>query len=124
MNRTAIVLAAVASLSLASPALAHPKLVAASPSARSTVSKPTQIRLSFSEALVGPLSGIELAMTGMPGMANHPAMPIKGFRTIAKGKDLQVILPRALPAGTYSLKWHVVGADQHRIEGTYAFTVR
>jgi methionine-rich copper-binding protein CopC len=29
-----------------------------------------------------------------------------------------------LPAGTYDLKWHVVGADQHKVEGGYSFKVR
>ena len=33
-------------------------------------------------------------------------------------------LPRALPIGTYLLKWHVVAADQHRIEGSYTFKVK
>jgi methionine-rich copper-binding protein CopC len=28
-----------------------------------------------------------------------------------------------LPAGTYTVKWAVVGADTHRTEGSYAFTV-
>lgn len=124
MRRLTLALAALAVFGLSTPALAHPKLLAANPAAQSTVAKPTQIKLSFSEALVGPLSGIELVMTGMPGMADHPAMPIKGFKTVAKGKDLLVTLPRALPAGTYNLKWHVVAADQHRIEGAYSFTVR
>ena len=82
------------------------------------------LKLSFSEALVGPLSGIELTMTGMPGMANHAPMPIKGFSTKAAGKDLVVSLPRPLPAGSYELKWHAVAADQHRIEGSYTFSVR
>ncbi|OYZ43674.1 MAG: copper resistance protein CopC [Novosphingobium sp. 16-62-11] len=105
-------------------AFAHPKLVSASPAANTAVAKPTKLTLTFSENLVGPLSGIELVMTGMPGMANHAPMPIKGFKSEAKGKVLTVTLPRALPAGTYSLKWHAVAGDQHRIEGQYAFTVR
>lgn len=33
-------------------------------------------------------------------------------------------LPRPLPAGTYDLKWHIVGADQHKMEGGYSFTVK
>jgi methionine-rich copper-binding protein CopC len=105
-------------------AIAHPKLVAASPAANAVVVKPKSIKLSFSEALVGPLSGIELTMTGMPGMAAHAPMPIKGFKTVANGKDLMISLPRPLPAGTYELKYHVVAADQHRIESSYTFTVR
>lgn len=105
-------------------ALAHPKLVSSTPAASATVVKPTKLTLNFNETLVGPLSGIELTMTGMPGMSGHQPMPIKGFKTAAAGKTLTITLPRPLPAGTYDLKWHAVAADQHRIEGAFSFTVR
>jgi methionine-rich copper-binding protein CopC len=119
-----IILAASALIASAVPAAAHPKLVTATPAANATVKQPTQIVLAFSETLVAPLSGIELTMTAMPGMANHPRMPIRGFTTKVDGKTLTAKLPRALPAGTYELKWHVVAADQHRIENLYTFKVR
>ncbi|MFN4135459.1 MAG: copper homeostasis periplasmic binding protein CopC [Novosphingobium sp.] len=109
---------------IATPALAHPKLVSSSPAANTAVAKPTRLTLTFSEDLVAPLSGIELVMTGMPGMANHAPMPIKGFQTAVTGKVLTVTLPRPLPAGSYDLTWHAVAGDQHRIEGKYSFTVR
>jgi methionine-rich copper-binding protein CopC len=115
-------LAAVAALP--GVALAHPKLVSSNPAAAATVSKPTTLTLTFNENLVGPLSGIDLTMTGMPGMSGHQPMPIKGFKTAAAGKTLTITLPRALPAGSYELKWHAVAADQHRIEGAYTFNVR
>lgn len=119
-----IALAASAMFLSAAPAAAHPKLVSATPAANASVAKPTRIVLTFSETLVAPLSGIELTMTAMPGMADHPRMPIRGFTTKIEGKTLTATLPRPLPAGTYELKWHVVAADQHRIENTYSFTVR
>lgn len=117
-------LAASALLASAMPAAAHTKLVSATPAANATVARPTQIVLTFSETLVGALSGIEVTMTAMPGMANHPRMPIRGFTTSVAGKTLTAKLPRPLPAGTYELKWHVVSGDQHRMENTYTFTVR
>ncbi|WP_067732402.1 copper homeostasis periplasmic binding protein CopC [Novosphingobium naphthalenivorans] len=113
-----------AAMLLPMAASAHPKLVSATPAADATVAEPVKLELTFSETLVGPLSGIELTMTGMPGMANHKPMPVKGFTSAADGKTLTVSLPRALPAGTYDLKWHAVAADQHRVEGSYTFTVR
>ncbi len=119
-----IALAASAFFASAVPAAAHPRLVSASPAANASVAGPTQIVLTFSEKLVAPLSGIELTMTAMPGMANHPRMPIRGFTTKIDGQTLTAKLPRPLPAGTYELKWHVVAADQHRIENSYNFTVR
>lgn len=124
MRRLTATLAALAALGLAAPVLAQPKLVSAAPAARATVAKPTVIKLSFSEPITGTLSGIELIMTGMPGMADHPPMPIRGFKTAAAGKDLVITLPRALPAGTYSLKWHAAGADKQKATGFYTFTVR
>ncbi|KPH61833.1 copper homeostasis periplasmic binding protein CopC [Novosphingobium sp. ST904] len=120
-------LAAAAAVMLAafpSLALAHPKLLSAPPAANSAVAKPTSITLTFSEDLVAPLSGIDLVMTGMPGMADHKPMPIKGIAARAKGKTMTIALPRPLPTGTYELTWHAVAADQHRIEGSYGFTVR
>jgi methionine-rich copper-binding protein CopC len=107
-------------------ALAHSKLLSSSPAANATVAKPTRLTLTFSEKFLGPLSGIDLTMTGMPGMSDHAPMPIKGFKTVVApdGKTMIVTLPRALPAGTYDLKWHIVGADQHKMEGGYAFTVK
>jgi copper resistance protein C len=124
MRRLALLAIAplAAMIALPAGALAHPRLTAATPKANSTVSKPRRLVLVFSEALVAPLSGIELTMTGMPGMANHQPMPIRGFITQVTDKTMTVNLPRALPAGTYQLTWHVVGADQHRIQNGYTFT--
>ena len=124
MRSAVLALFAAAGLALPGAAMAHARLVSANPAANAAVARPTAIRLTFSEVLVGPLSGIDLTMTGMPGMANHQPMPIKGFRTVANGKDLVATLSRPLPAGSYELKWHAVAADQHRAEGAYAFSVR
>jgi methionine-rich copper-binding protein CopC len=119
-----VMTAAVTLAAMPTTAFAHPKLLSATPAVDSAVTKPTVITLNFSEDLVAPLSGIDLVMTGMPGMANHNPMPIKGIAAKAKGKALTVALPRPLPSGTYTLTWHAVAADQHRIEGSYGFTVR
>ncbi|MFC0684959.1 copper homeostasis periplasmic binding protein CopC [Novosphingobium clariflavum] len=124
MRFPALAAAILAVAAVPATALAHPKLLSATPAANSAVAKPTSIALTFSEDLVAPLSGIDLVMTGMPGMANHQPMPIKGITAKAKGKTMTVALPRPLPTGTYQLTWHAVAADQHRIEGSYSFTVR
>jgi methionine-rich copper-binding protein CopC len=124
--RNLMLAATVASLAIASPALAHPKLVSATPAAGSTVSGPTQIALAFSETLMPQMSGLDLVMTGMPGMARHAPMKVAGFKTSVSqdGKTLVAALPRPLPAGSYDAHWHVVSTDTHRIEGHLTFTVR
>lgn len=125
MRRLSLIsLAASITVASAVPAAAHTRLVSATPAANATVARPAQLALTFSETLVAPLSGIEVTMTAMPGMADHPRMPIRGFTTKVDGRTLTAKLPRPLPAGTYELKWHVVSADQHRMEGTYTFNVR
>ena len=123
MTRSFLI-AAAALLAVPGMANAHSKLVSSSPAANATVAKPTKLTLTFSETFLAPMSGVELTMTGMPGMADHAPMPIKGFKTAAAGKTMTVTLPRALPAGSYDLKWHIVGADQHKMEGTYSFNVK
>lgn len=124
--RNLMLAATAATLAIASPALAHPKLVSATPAAGSTVSGPTQIALAFSETLMPQMSGLDLVMTGMPGMTRHAPMKVAGFKTSVSqdGKTLVVALPRPLPAGTYDAHWHVVSTDTHRIEGHLTFTVR
>ncbi|WP_043602924.1 copper homeostasis periplasmic binding protein CopC [Novosphingobium sp. Rr 2-17] len=124
MNRTFLTFAAAVAIALPGVAAAHSKLVSSNPAANATVSKPTKLTLTFSETFLAPMSGVDITMTGMPGMTDHPAMPIKGFKTSAEGKTMTVTMPRALPAGTYDLKWHIVGADQHKMEGGYSFKVK
>lgn len=117
----ALMLAAMPSL-----ASAQPKLLSSTPAANVTVSKPAKLSLTFSEKLLPASSGVDLVMTGMPGMASHAPMPIKGFKTSVEGdgRTMTVTLPRALPVGSYNLDWHVAGVDQHKISGKYSFTVR
>jgi len=124
MTRLFPTVLAAAALVMPAAAIAHVKLVSSTPAANATVAKPTKVTLTFSETFLAPLSGAELTMTGMPGMADHAPMPIKGFKTSVKGKTMTLALSRALSAGTYSLKWRIIGADQHKMEGSYSFNVK
>lgn len=126
MFRKAIyAVALTASAYSATAAMAHPRLIAASPAANATVAAPTRIQLNFSENLVNQFSGIDLTMTEMPGMKMGP-VKISGISaTVAPdGKTLIVALARPLARGTYKLDYHVVSADTHRIQGSYTFKVR
>ena len=125
-NRFALIIAALASFATPQLVSAHAKLVASTPAANATVARPTKIDLRFNEAIIGSTVSAQLAMTGMPGMANHAAMPIKGF-TAKMGKDrksMTLMLRRPLAAGTYRVNWAAAGADTHRLTGTFNFTVR
>ncbi|CAH0498978.1 MULTISPECIES: copper homeostasis periplasmic binding protein CopC [Sphingomonadaceae] len=125
MFRKALYVLALTSAAFsATAAMAHPRLIGATPAANATVAAPTRIQLTFSENLVGQFSGIDLTMTEMPGMKMGP-MKINGVAaTVAPdGKTLVVALARPLARGTYKLNYHVVSADTHRIQGTYTFKV-
>jgi methionine-rich copper-binding protein CopC len=97
---------------------AHPKLIASDPSAGAVVSSPKEIRLTFNEGLSAAFSGIEL-------MDQRGQKINTGTATIASDKK-QLVIPIAapLPQGTYTITWHVVGADSHRLQGKYSFTVK
>lgn len=113
-------------LAVAGTAQAHTRLVSSSPAANATVSKPGRVVLTFNERVVARFTGVDLTMTSMPGMAAHEPMVMSGFTSAmsADGKTLTLTMRRALMVGTYQVKWHAVGDDTHRMEGTYSFTVK
>ena len=109
----------------AAPAFAHPTVVSGTPAAGSTVAAPAKISLQMSEPLVPKLSGATLTMTGMPGMANHAAMPMAVKNSVdPDGKTLILMPTKKLPVGHYRVDWHGVSSDNHRITGTHEFDVK
>ena len=117
--------AAVAVILLPAAALAHAKMLSATPAANATVAAPEKVELRFSEKLVPTLSALTLMTTGTIGKP-HPVMPLRNVASSvgADGKTLTLISARPLPAGTYRVDWHVVSTDTHRVAGTYSFMVR
>jgi methionine-rich copper-binding protein CopC len=114
----------VAALALTVPALqpqsasAHAALKAATPavggSAKADIK---EIKLDFSEKVNPKLSGIVL--TGADGKA-----VTTGAATDAKnGTELVVPLAAPLQPGTYTVSWHAVSDDTHRVTGHYSFKV-
>ena len=115
-NPTLAVLAAAASLTLATQAHAHAKLVGSTPAADTTATAPKQITLQFNEKVQPNFSGVELTMGGAP---------VKLTTTVARDRMTLVGAPaRPFAAGVYRVKWHAVTADTHRMQGAYSFTVR
>ncbi|KQM19277.1 copper resistance protein CopC [Novosphingobium sp. Leaf2] len=125
MHRNALaVIAAVAISAIPVIALAQPHLVASTPAAETSVEKPTAITLRFSEKLAPAVSGLDITMTAMPGMANHAPMKVAGFTAQVAENTITVALPRALPAGTYSITWRAAGLDGQPAQGDFGFAVR
>lgn len=112
-------------LLVASPALAHPKIVSSTPAANTVVAPTNKIAITFSERLMPQLTGGDLAMTDMPGMTTHTAMKMKATTSVGPdGTTLVATLAKPLPKGGYSFAWHAVSTDTHRVEGTLAFKVQ
>jgi methionine-rich copper-binding protein CopC len=122
--RRIIVPAAIVLLGLAGAVQAHPKLVSASPAKNATVAKPARLALRFSEKLMPKFSGADLMMTAHGG-TTHPPMKVAAAAGIADDGRTLVVTPKSpLASGRYSLAWHVVSADTHRVAGNYAFAVK
>ena len=76
--------------------------------------------------VIGVLLATRVQMTSMPGMTNHAPMKMSGLTTKvgADGKTLVITTKAPMPAGGYTLDWHAVAADTHRVEGSFSFTVK
>jgi methionine-rich copper-binding protein CopC len=125
MRRTFMPLILAALVAIPGAALAHASLTGSTPAANSTVAAPARIVLSFNERLIGSTVKTEIAMTGMPGMANHAPMPVAHSAQMARdGKSMTLTPKRALARGTYRVTWSAAGADTHRMGSNFSFTVR
>lgn len=100
-------------LLVATPALAHAQLVSSQPAAKAKVKSPQQIKLTFSETLEPAFSGATLAD------AAGRNLPVPA----AVGASAITLLPMALKPGGYTVTWHGVGHDTHRMSGSFGFTV-
>lgn len=84
-----------------------------------TVSGPVrELRLNFTMEVVTAFSGVEvLSSTGATIPASRPA-------TDPASQQVVIIrLRRALPPGTYTVRWHMVSAYGRSTWGSFRFTV-
>lgn len=125
-NRFLAALFAIAAFATSNAALAHTHLVASTPASNASVAKPMTISLSFNEKVMPAFSGADVVMTGMPGMANHQPMKLSGLKSnwSADGKTLTLVAGRVFPVGSYQVTWHAAGADTHRMQGSFTFSVK
>lgn len=108
-------IAVSAALALAGSAEAHAHLVSASPAAGAKGPAPAQIKLTFSEGLVGKFS--KLGLTDAAGR-KAPLGP-----AAVNGKQMSAPVAGKLAPGAYKVTWTAVSADTHRTSGGYSFSV-
>jgi methionine-rich copper-binding protein CopC len=118
--RAALVLGSLLAVTLpARSALAHPKLVSASPAANASVEQsPALISATFNETLTLSLSKLTLID------AAQRAIPLEATKA-AEGdpKTLTARVTVALKPGRYTAKWQAAGADGHPMRGEFTFLV-
>ena len=119
-NLTAAMVTLIMGSIVATAAFAHPKLVKSDPAADAVVSVSLkELRLSFNEELVPKFSSADVK--------DQKGQKVKTGTAAADPTDkkqLVVPLSKPLAAGSYKVEWHAVGADTHRVQGSYSFTVK
>ncbi|MDN4482428.1 copper resistance CopC family protein [Demequina lignilytica] len=104
----------VAALALAAPAAAHTALVSSSPADGDTVTELTEVSLEFTEQLLD--IGNELVMVAPDGTPTE----------LEIGEVTETVTAEvpegAIAPGENTLRFRVVSADGHPIEGSIAFT--
>jgi len=113
---SATVLALLAVLAMASPALAHATLTASNPAEGAQVATaPTQLTLTFNEP-VSP-DQVTITVTG-PGGATWQVGAITGTDT-----TLTAPVQPAGPAGPYTMSYSIQSADEHPVTGAVNFAM-
>jgi copper resistance protein C len=98
-------------------ALAHVELKSTTPKAKSTVSAPSAVRLTFT----GPIRSGTVSVKGPGGTT---ASSGKGGRDPRNINRLLVTLRSGLKAGKYTVKASVVAADGHKETFTFWFKIK
>jgi methionine-rich copper-binding protein CopC len=117
--RTKIMLFAACAMSLAAgSALAHPRVIRATPAAGGTVAMPpSEVTIRFSEKL-------EPAFSSFVVRDSEGKQVDKGDGALDK-KDHQLMRASLQPLspGVYKVEWRAVGTDTHKVSGDFTFKV-
>lgn len=116
--RTSVVILLFGTL-VAAPACAHPRLLTSNPAPNATLkAAPKEIRMTFSEGLIANFTGLELRDgKGKAVPTGKAALASGNFRTFTAP------ISARLAPGNYTVAWHAVSVDTHRVSGTYVFKV-
>ena len=111
---------AIAAILVAFPvaAEAHSHLKSSDPAAGAQVASPAELKLTFSMPIVAKFSGVKLK-----DAAGQEVTLGDTARDSNDNHILIVKVPAVLKPGTYTVDWHVVAIDSHRMTGSYAFKV-
>lgn len=118
LRKSALILGLV--MLSAATAFAHAGLVTSAPAADSTVTaSPSEIVITFSEAIDLKFSGAKLADSKMVDIPT-------GAASLAKDSDKTLVIPITTPlaAGDYVVAWHNLSKDGHKIKGSFKFTIK
>jgi methionine-rich copper-binding protein CopC len=93
---------------------AHALLDHADPRVGNTVKSPRAVSLWFTQNLEKGFSSVEVL--------DASGARMNAGNAVVDGKLMRVQV-KALPAGTYTVKWHVLSVDTHTTEGNFTFQV-
>lgn len=112
-------LAAILFLAGQSVAQAHAFLDHAEPKVGSTITgSPAEIKIWFTQNLEPAFSKVEVRD------AQGKEVDKKDAHLDDKDKSLFIVSLSKLPAGTYTVTWHVVSVDTHKTQGHFTFTIK
>ena len=116
---SAIVVGALAAVSVASAAFAQAQFVKAMPAAGSQVGSLTEVQLEFNESVDPRFSGLTLT-------APHGVNVELGAPEVESGDPRVLVVPitNVLEPGDYTVHWRVVSFDTHWSQGEFSFTVK
>ncbi|CAM4132898.1 copper resistance protein CopC [Paenibacillus alkaliterrae] len=96
-------------------AMAHSTLESAVPAQDATINaSPERIELTFNTK-IEKLSNFKLL--------NAAGKELDTEKAIVDGATMSGAVPATLANGDYTVKWTIIGADGHSVEGNYSFTV-
>jgi methionine-rich copper-binding protein CopC len=116
MKHGPVLLTAALYLAALAPAFAHSVLRGSNPAEGAVLAQsPSELRLTFNGAIEERFSAIEIS--GPAGKVDA------GVPRTEKQNEIAVALP-VLPPGRYDVRWRVIAADSHKLQGTLHFAVR
>lgn len=97
--------------------LPHAALLSSEPAAEASLATaPSRIRLVFSEPIEASMSGISIASPN----GRRISLAVS---TDPRDSHALIASSPPLPAGAYTVRWHALSDDGHRVDGAFAFTV-